>query len=718
MKLTQKVLLLLCCAIIGTFSVTTAIELGRLRHEFTEQLESSHKIILANLMSNLAGAMFNIDEQRIRSQLVSSFEFGDIRSILLVDDKARISFHYQRTADSRDPAEYDPQAPSEWSEQVLEKFREPSVGFTSATSSLIEDLGIINGDTHRYRATLWYVEDDRQTFVGHIIFDFSTSLIAQKVQSAAWAKILSALAIAAILVFGIFFFLRISVLSRLESLNHAANKIRRRDFTTKIRLAGSDEIAILGNSFQEMADEVQTYQLGLEDKVNQRTIELQKSRDKIKLVFDTIDQGIVSIDSDFKVDAQFSKNTLAILNVTEAELISQGLDRCFFSKLEMTSDRRDLMHAAVNSIIDSDEIALLSNSIHLPDESMLIGVNGVKRHFRFDWYPIINIEKGITSRLLLSISDLTREKLEEEHKRQLSIRNQQLVSLVSASRLHAFSTIDSFLSHAHVDLNALASRKSVSESLIALHTIKGEARTLGFNDLSSAIHDAESAVKAADRPHIDHCIHQAVELAKGYHDLLTQIFVGKNKVKSSLIQCVTDLYQDLEQRLESVNRRFESFEVIDHYGCWDSHFIDEVIAPCLMHSLNNSVDHGYLLPDEKQKELRLIHLCIKAFRSESDLTIEISDRGMGINENTVLERARKLGIKTEGLQANEIIFLPEFSTTEKISQTSGRGVGMAAIKQIVTEHGGKIGFESQYREGTTLSLIFPLSKTQVWAKVS
>ncbi|HET9239932.1 MAG TPA: ATP-binding protein [Oligoflexus sp.] len=716
MKLTYKVLVLLIVSIVGTFSITTAIELSKLEKDFSEQNSTAHKIILTNLVSNLAGAMFNIDTPRINAQVTSSFEFGNIASILLIDDRGKITAYYTQDPRDNGPVKASDAAYAAWSEEVLDTFRKPSLPYNSLTSSLVQDLGILSPGIQRYKATLWYNDGDNQTFVGHVLFDFSVRQVAAKVRTAAITKIISATIMATILLFVIFFFLRISVLTRVEWLKSAANRIRQRDFTARTALKGSDEIAVLGNTFQSMSDEIQSYQMDLENKVKDRTRELQESRDKIKVVFDTIDQGILSFDGSFKVDSEYSIKSLEILGVSGEDLLQKGLRACLLDRIQMTEDRRDQMLAAINSIIGDDEIALIGNLPHLPREGSIQDSSGSSRFFRFAWYPIVNKEDDSIAALLVSITDLTKEKQEEEHKRQLSIRNQQLIALVASAQNHGMGSIGNFLNQGPRIIKDIQQNWDKPDTLLHLHTIKGEARSLDFNDLAASVHDSETAVKQKVKASIMEQLQTTLQIFQSYISIFEQTFNNQKRAQSTFVQAASRLHQNLRERLAQEGLTLERFEILDHYGNWDEQLVEQVIAPCLVHAVTNSLDHGFLLPEKKHGEKRPIILSLRSRPTEFGFAVEISDQGYGIDEDAVLSKAKELGIDTKAFRADEIIFMPEFSTAEQLTISSGRGIGMAAIKKLVEHHEGRIHLQSRFKQGTTLTLEFPKAQKRQLSK--
>ncbi|MEN6623017.1 MAG: chemotaxis protein CheA [Smithella sp.] len=147
----------------------------------------------------------------------------------------------------------------------------------------------------------------------------------------------------------------------------------------------------------------------------------------------------------------------------------------------------------------------------------------------------------------------------------------------------------------------------------------------------------------------------------------------------------------------------------------DRNMVDEIYNP-LVHMIRNSVDHGLESPEERIKlgktEKGLIQL--KAYHRGGNIVIEITDDGRGLDKNKILQKALKNGIiqSEEGLTDQEIykfIFLPGLSTAEKVTNVSGRGVGMDVVRQAVEKLRGKIEIESSLGVGTTFITRFPLT---------
>jgi two-component system chemotaxis sensor kinase CheA len=144
----------------------------------------------------------------------------------------------------------------------------------------------------------------------------------------------------------------------------------------------------------------------------------------------------------------------------------------------------------------------------------------------------------------------------------------------------------------------------------------------------------------------------------------------------------------------------------------------EAIKDPLTHLVRNAVDHGIETPEArlacgKPAEGRLF---LRAFHEGGQVNIEISDDGAGINLEEVKQKALDRGLVTPDHAARmsereilNLIFLPGFSTAQKVTNVSGRGVGMDVVKTNVEKIGGTVDMQSRPGQGTTLKIKIPLT---------
>ncbi|MGY5344499.1 chemotaxis protein CheW [Paenibacillus glucanolyticus] len=149
----------------------------------------------------------------------------------------------------------------------------------------------------------------------------------------------------------------------------------------------------------------------------------------------------------------------------------------------------------------------------------------------------------------------------------------------------------------------------------------------------------------------------------------------------------------------------------------DRTVIDEIGDP-LVHLLRNSADHGVEPVADRiaagKPETGTVHL--RAFHSGNNVFIEIEDDGRGIYRENILKNALKKGVVTEAEAAsmsddevNQLLFAPGFSTAEKISDVSGRGVGLDVVKSKIVALGGNVTIYSTPGKGTNFSVQLPLT---------
>ncbi len=146
--------------------------------------------------------------------------------------------------------------------------------------------------------------------------------------------------------------------------------------------------------------------------------------------------------------------------------------------------------------------------------------------------------------------------------------------------------------------------------------------------------------------------------------------------------------------------------------------IIEAIGDPLTHLIRNSVDHGIEMPEQRRTANKPIKALVvmTAFHQSGKVNITISDDGRGIDADNLRQKAVSKGlISAEQARAmNErdslnLIFRPGFSTAEKLTDVSGRGVGMDVVKTNIERVGGSVWVETEVGRGTTVHVRLPLT---------
>jgi two-component system, chemotaxis family, sensor kinase CheA len=147
----------------------------------------------------------------------------------------------------------------------------------------------------------------------------------------------------------------------------------------------------------------------------------------------------------------------------------------------------------------------------------------------------------------------------------------------------------------------------------------------------------------------------------------------------------------------------------------DRTIVEEISDP-LIHMIRNAIDHGIEMPDERRAlgKPAAGTLWLKAFHQGGSIIIEVRDDGCGLNRARILGKALQLGLVQPGdtlsdSEAFNLILTPGFSTAAKVTDVSGRGVGMDVVRRNIEKLRGKIEIQSVPGRGTSFSIYLPLT---------
>jgi two-component system, chemotaxis family, sensor kinase CheA len=150
----------------------------------------------------------------------------------------------------------------------------------------------------------------------------------------------------------------------------------------------------------------------------------------------------------------------------------------------------------------------------------------------------------------------------------------------------------------------------------------------------------------------------------------------------------------------------------------------EAIKDPVTHILRNSIDHGIETPEKRREGGKAEEgtVSISAFHEGGNFHLEISDDGAGIDGSRVRDKALAKGLVTPAqiekmspADTVNLIFLPGLSTAEKVTNVSGRGVGMDVVKTNIERIGGRVKIDSERGRGTTIRLEIPLTLATILA---
>ncbi len=147
----------------------------------------------------------------------------------------------------------------------------------------------------------------------------------------------------------------------------------------------------------------------------------------------------------------------------------------------------------------------------------------------------------------------------------------------------------------------------------------------------------------------------------------------------------------------------------------DRTVVEELNDP-LLHMIRNSMDHGIELPEKRVAagKAPVGNLALRAYHQGGNIVVEIEDDGAGLNKDRILQKAIERGLARAGEQiADEMIyrfiFAAGFSTAEKITDLSGRGVGLDVVRRNIERLRGRVEIFSQPGQGTRFKISLPLT---------
>jgi hypothetical protein len=482
--------------------------------------------------------------------------------------------------------------------------------------------------------------------------------------------------------------------------------------------------------------------------------ELRKEVDRqtrdIKSILDTIKQGIFSVHAvEDRIDPQYSLHLTEI--VGSEDVGTRNLKSLILEKSSLDSDQRAQILSCLDASFGENVINFELNQANLVREFTYQPVKGTEKILEVDWTPMLDSQSQV-EKVLVNLRDVTEVRQLQlraaQHEEDLKI----LIELIQIpeDRFHRFlhKTKEYLKQNRELVLQFEESRPDVIKQLfVNIHTIKGTARTYLLRSISSATHEVEEyyhllaqgqnvwnkTVLLADISRIEELIERyrsvgeeklgwqlTERLIKMSSSTLESVLASLNEIASehlnphqtSLVKSVRsllfsvgfvsiqDVIDEACRGLDSVARDLEKLKprfdvelplvVMRDQGVNLMHGI-------LVHLLRNSMDHGIERPAQRllvgKQEAGIIY--VHAVIRDKRLHIEYGDDGGGLNIEAIKQKAisRNL-IKSDAPMTPQsianLIFEAGLSTKSTVSDISGRGVGLDAVKRYLEEAGGSI----------------------------
>lgn len=465
--------------------------------------------------------------------------------------------------------------------------------------------------------------------------------------------------------------------------------------------------------------------IGLEKKVAQRTSELASRNDDMQLLLDSVKQGFFTLAENGIVSEERSGAVERLLGSIEGAITFEELVRRHDPK---AADWIELGLDDVFAGILPEEvtIAQLPSRIKVGSRTMSI-----------EYSPVFG-DQGLNT-LAVVVSDVSadveRELLETENREMLA-----MIDRIATDRNGLFE----FFTEAESLVESLRNRSESDLSTIKrqVHTLKGNSAIFGLQRVAMACHEIEDHIaeneEIPDSPKWTALFGSWASTRGNLKRLVSdetnsfQIDVDEvEKLLSSILNNVDNnvlarrvagwRLESTGQRLNRINEQAQSLAERlgkgslnlekDDNGLRIDSAVWSKFWSSLIHVVRNAVDHGLETPDDrvaagKAPEGRVS--CSTTIRDDM-FVVTISDDGRGINWDRVRSVADSLGLPSEShADLVNALFYDGLSTSDSVSETSGRGIGMGAVKQACESLEGHITASSSPGDGTTFEFIFPL----------
>lgn len=502
----------------------------------------------------------------------------------------------------------------------------------------------------------------------------------------------------------------------------------------------------------KMMQVIEVQNATLEHRVAERTAQLSQKTSDINAMLQNMKQGVATVIPGNRIHPEYSNYLTTIFCIDN--LGGRDLVESLFGRSSLGVDVKDQVSTALAAILGEEAMMFDFNGHLLPREMQIEGADGAVKIVQMDWSPITNEQGSIEKVLLITQDVTHLRELElssAKQKEELDIIANLI--RVPAGKFNDFvGSAQKFIA-ANRELLRNAKGKD-PEAIAALfrnmHTIKGNARTFQFTHITNAAHSAEqtydrlrkdpAAEWNADQMLVEldqvaASLAQYVEVneeklgRKGRaEDLMTGrgAFVSNEQLAhvrslaaavaeqasaaelkalrteidqlglSSLRRIVSSSSDSLASLAAELKKPAPAVEVAGAEVSVNGPFA-EAFKSSFVHILRNSLDHGIESPEERTRagkpERGTVRLTCKP--NDAGVEIHIQDDGRGLALHRLYEKGLAAGIFKDGERpapdsVAEIIFRSGLSTSEHVTQVSGRGVGMEAVRTFLREQGASI----------------------------
>lgn len=474
----------------------------------------------------------------------------------------------------------------------------------------------------------------------------------------------------------------------------------------------------------------------------------EKNEKISKSLLQHIPQGILRISADGTIDDHYSAQLTSIMG--ESKISGRTFKHVVLDRADMSENQRDQIWQSILASVGEDQLNLVLNAGNLPSEIKLHGPRDIS--LKCTWNAEID-DSNIVRRILVTLLDISAEieaqkKFEEKNQEFNMVR--ELIG-IGAKKSYQFFTSGRQLFNEMLELLEAdeIDIESVKILFINIHTLKGAARTLHLMNMAEIFHKVECyysdilrALAVIDSQRLVNILRQSIEVFDHYErvnrDIIGRteedgkVIIERGFLEESLkilnhieVSRTTDLnlremindnrdqlikliFMSLPQVLDDIMKqapriasdlgKYDPVIAIDMEDILISHRQEAALKKAFIHVLRNALDHGIEFPEIRKQKGKAPHglIVVEATTRDERIVVRCFDDGAGLAVGRLRQKGLELRLidreaKTEAVA--ELIFHQGMSTAKSLSQVSGRGIGMNAIRRFVEAEGGSVGIE-------------------------
>jgi len=466
--------------------------------------------------------------------------------------------------------------------------------------------------------------------------------------------------------------------------------------------------------------------IGLEKIVEARTATIREKQRDMRLILDNVETGLITVDLDGRMSSECSR---VVEQWFGAPVAGQKLAAWLGERDANYGEWLDLTLESVKEGMLPPDVALGQCPARLTDGEKTYAVN----------YQIITGADRAPEKILVIVTDIT-----ERLRKEAAERGQAELLTLFQHIMRDKSGFIEFLNEAESLMRALRGGEydDVEHMKRIIHTLKGNCAIFGMRRVAEICHELENAIaEEGQAPTAGQMgnLHEAWALIRDdlekmlgdgrqgfieiddadYEAIVKAVLDGVDArivtrmIESWRLEPAERRLARIEQQIRGLCERMGKSKVAVAIEPHDLRFNSEHFAPfwsAFIHVLRNAVDHGIedgeLRQQHGKPEQSLIKVSTRVENEHFIVTVE--DDGPGVDWEALRAKASELGVAGSALDKTEnLIFLPGVSSKQSVTELSGRGVGMGAVRDACAALGGSVEIESRRGIGTRVSFVMP-----------